>query len=170
MRQTILVVFAVATMLVGCHSPSAVHTQIASVPADASPPFQPMLITNFCTQTSIDGTWRIAVSADSVEFSRFAGLVGEGFPGRSKEPPGGVTIPWTARAGCFAFAENVDRVWAYDGHRLLVLETCSDASWTKQSWISGGCSAYFGNYPCAVPAEVFSRLSEESQKSIQRHD
>jgi hypothetical protein len=166
MRNMFAILIVAATVLAGCHSPSSVQTQRASTP----PPFQPMLITNFCAQTSPDGTWRIGVAEDCLEVSRFSGLTGEGYPGRSKEFPGGVTIPWKAHAGCFAFTENVNRVWAYNGDRLLMLETCSDAIWNKQSWISGGWASYFGNYPCAVPAEVYSRLSEEARKGIQRHE
>jgi hypothetical protein len=165
MRNIIPILTVAATLLVGCRSASPVKTQAA-----APPPFQPMLITNFCTQTSPDGTWRIGVSEDSVEVSRFSGLTGEGYPGGSKEFPGGVTIPWTAHAGWFAFTENVNRVWAYDGDHLLILETCSDASWNKQRWISGGWASYFGHYSCAVPADVFSRLSEPAQKAISSHD
>ena len=170
MRDIIPIVFVAAAALAGCHSPSAVYTQSASPSMAATPPFRQMLITNFCTQTSPDGTWRIGASEDSVEVSRFSGLTGEGFPGRTKDSPDGVTIPWTARAGWFAFTENANRVWAYDGNRLLILETCSDASWNRQHWISGGCASYFGHYPCAIPAEVFSRLSAEARKDVRRDE
>ncbi len=168
-RYIIPIVFVAATVLVGCHSPSMVHTQIASSTVAAPPPFQPMLITNFCTQTTLDGTWRIGVSETNVAVSRFAGLPG-GFPGRSKAEPSGVSSPWKADSGWFVFIENINRVWAYNGDRLLLLWTCSDAVWNKQSWISGGWASYVGGYPCAVPAEVFSRLSEPAQKGIQSHD
>ena len=99
-RYIIPIVFVAATVLVGCHSPSTVHTQIASSIVAAPQPFQPMLITNFCTQTTLDGTceW---VSETNVAVSRFAGLPG-GFPGRSKAEPGGVSSPWrsTLRVVC----------------------------------------------------------------------
>ena len=166
MRNIIPILTVAATLLVGCHTPTPVQTQAA-----APPPFQPMLITNFCTQTTLDGTWRIGVSETNVAVSRFSGLTGEGFPGRSKEDPGSVGSPWTAHSGWFVFVENINRVWAYNGDRLLLLWTCSDAVWNKQGWTSGGWANYVGHYPCPVPADVFSRLSEQpAQKAISSHD
>ena len=165
MRYKIPTLFAAATLLVGCHTPKPVQTQAA-----APPPFQPMLITNFSNQTTLDGTWQIDVSETNVAVSRFSGLTGEGFPGRSKDDPGSVGSPWKAHSGWLVFVENINRVWAYNGDRLLLLWTCSDAEWNKQSWMSGGWANYVGHYPCAVPADVFSRLSEPAQKAISSHD
>jgi hypothetical protein len=139
-------------------------------PVVPPPPFHPMLMTVYSTQTSNDGTWRIGVLATSVEVARFSGLTGDDFPGRSKVSFSSLTTPWTTRAGWFVFAENTNRVWSYDGDRMLLLQTCNDGIWSRQTWIGAGWVSYAGNYPCAVPAEVFSRLSKSAQKHIQSHE
>ena len=128
-----------------------------------------MLITSFCTRTSPEGTWRIGVSEDSLEVARFSGLTGQGWPARSTVSPTVLTTKWTTHAGWFVFTENVSRVWAYDGDRRLLLHTFSE-SWNQQSWTAGSGASYVGNYPCAVPAEVFARLSEPAQKATQKHE
>jgi hypothetical protein len=154
MRYTIPILFAAATLLAGCHTPSPVHTQAA-----APPPFQPMLITNFCTQTSPDGSWKIGVSEDSIDFAR------PNFGGVSFTPD---SRGWRAQAGWFVFVESKFRVWAFDGDRRLYLD----------SETLGGGSIFYGifratnfdsNYPCPVPAEVISHLPEQKQKEIQTH-
>jgi len=137
MRKIIPIFMVAATTLVGCHTPSTVRTRTAAPTAAAIPSFHPMLISNFCTQTSLDGTWRIGVSDASVAVSRFPELTGEGWPARSKEGEATLSIPWSAHTGWLVFAENDDRVRAYDGDRLLILFTFSE-TWNKESWTSGG--------------------------------
>jgi hypothetical protein len=170
MRNIVPILLGTATLLVGCHSPSAVHTQTAAAAAVAIPPFHPMLITNSCTRTSLDGTWRIGVSETSVAVSRFPGLTGEGWPARSKEGESTQSIPWTAHKGWLVFAETHFRVWAYDGNRLLMLFTFSE-TWDKWSWAQGnsGSGPFYGDAGCPVPAEVFTRLSEQARKEVQNH-
>jgi hypothetical protein len=135
MRYIIPIIFVAATLLVGCHSPSQIHTQAA-----APPPFHPMLITTLGTKTSPDGIWRIGVSESSLDLSRSA-----------------------AHAGWFVYIESEFRVWAYDGDRSLILQT------ETPSGPNSGGTTYSGRFPCAVPAEVFSRLPEQKQKEIQTH-
>lgn len=134
------------------------------------PPFHPMFITALGTNSSADGSWRIGVSEASLDFTRCMVSADEKGMAMSKysstitvPPPVGQTVGWTTHKGWFAFIENESRVWAYDGDRLLVL-------WTEI--VTGNNSSgaiYFNGYPCAVPAEVFSRLSERAQQTIERH-
>jgi hypothetical protein len=170
MRYNMPILFVTATLLVGCRSPSTVHTQTVAPTAAAMPWFHPMLITNFCTQTSLDGTWRIGVSETNVAVSRFPGLTGEGWPSRSKEDEATLSIPWTAHTGWLVFAENDYRVWYYDGHRLLWLFTFSE-TWNKESWtyVGSGAGPFYGDQGTPVPAEVFTRLPEQARKMIQNH-
>jgi hypothetical protein len=155
MRYTIPILFIAATLLVGCHSPSQVHTQTTAPTVAALPPFRPMFITTtFCIQTSPDGSWKIGVSEDAIHFARPAG--------------GETSYGWRAKAGWFVFIESESRVWAYDGDRQIYLDTQT----------SNTGSIYYGvfratnfdsNFPCAVPAEVISHLPEQRQKEIQTH-
>jgi hypothetical protein len=180
MRNFIPIILVAATMFVGCHSPSA-HTPTTAKTAVVIPPFQPLLITNYVAlvspgqswrivQTSTDGTWRITVSEASLEVSRFPGLTGEGWPARSKEGATSLSSEWKPHSGWFVFAENVYRAWAYDGDRLLELYTFSE-TWNKQSWTLGdsGAGPFYGDQSCPVPAEVFTRLSEQARTMIRNH-
>jgi len=154
MRYTIPILFVAATLLAGCHTPSPVHTQAA-----APPPFQPMFITTFCTQTSPDGTWKIGVSEDAIDFAHPAS--------------GGVSFTpdshgWRAKAGWFVFIESESKVWAYDGDRQLYLESETSNSGSMYYGVFRATS-YDSNFPCAVPAEVISHLPEQRQKEIKTH-
>jgi hypothetical protein len=154
MRYIIPILFVTATLLAGCHSPSQVHTQTA-----APPPFRPMFITMFSTQTSPDDSWKIGVSEDSIDFARPAS------GGMSFTPD---SHGWRAKAGWFVFIESKSRVWAYDGDRQLYLYTET----SNTGGISYGvfrATSFDSNFPCAVPAEVISHLPEQSQKEIQTH-
>ena len=148
-----------------------VRLGMAAPTAAAAPSFRPMLITNFCTQTSPDGTWRIGISQRSVDVSRFPGLIGEGWPARSKEGETTVSVPMMGHTGWFAFTENDHRVWYYDGDGLLYLFSFSGETWNKVSWISGGCNCgpFYGDQRCPVPESVFTRLSEQARKKVQNH-
>jgi hypothetical protein len=150
MRYIIPILFIAATLLVGCHSPSIASSQTA-----APPPFQPMLITTLGTGTNTlsDGTWQITVS----ETSLYLSCVG---------PGGTIGVPgWTTHTGWFVFIESDSRVWAYDGDHPLWLSTVTRSGngvmWTN--YVSP-------RFPCAVPSDVFSRLSEPAQKVISSHD
>ena len=131
--------------------------QIAAV----RPVFHPMLITAFGTNASSDGTWRIGASETSLDLSRLGGF------GEADSSPvsswSSTTSPgeWKARAGWFVFIESKSNVWAYDGDGRLVLyvETMNGKS-------SPSGAIYENGYPCAVPDEVLSRLSEQAKKKI----
>jgi hypothetical protein len=139
---------------------------LTAAPTAAAPaPFRPMLITTLGTNTSSDGTWRIGVSERSLELSRSAAAQGEGWRSSGWTTTGfGTASPWTAHAGWFAFIESPSRVWAYDGDHLLILETYTSSGRNSSSTI------YESRFPCAVPAEVFSRLPERKQKEIQTYE
>lgn len=154
MRNTIPILLVAATLLAGCHSPSPVHPQAA-----APPPFQPMLITVFGTHPTPDGSWKIGVLEDSIDFAR------PGSGGMSFTPD---SRGWKAQTGWFVFVESESRVWAYDGDRRLYLDTEA----------SGRGAIYYGifratnfdsNFPCAVPTQVVSHLPEQKQKEVQTH-
>jgi hypothetical protein len=137
--------------------------QVSTPTAAAPPPFRPMLVTTLGTNTSSDGTWQIGVSEGSLDLSHSIahgdgkGLKMSGWSGTS--PQG-----WTAHAGWFVFAENESRAWAYDGDRLLILNTHTSSGNNSTGAI------YSSRFPCAVPAEVFSRLSERARKAIEPHE
>jgi len=169
MRYIIPILFVVATVLVGCHSPSTAHIQTAAPTAAATPPFHPVLITTLGTTTiSPDGIWRVVVSAagDSVDLSYSESPKGAGspytawstisVPGQTAHSPG-----WKAHAGWFVYIETESRVWVYDGDRYLCLVVDTPGHGSFYPTPRG--------FPCAVPAEVFSRLSESAQKDIQTH-
>lgn len=165
MRNIIPILFVAATVLMGCHSPSMVHTQTATPTVAAPPPFRPMLITTLGTNSTADGTWRVAVSAASLDLSRSHATHGEGWTASGWTTTGfGTASPWTAHAGWFVFIESESRVWAYDGDRLLILKTYSS------SGVNASSSIYDSRFPCVVPAEVFSRLSEPARKAIDKHE
>jgi hypothetical protein len=154
MRYTIPILFVAATLLVGCHSPSPVHTQ-----AVAPPPFQPVFINVFGTFPTPDASWKIGVAEDSIDFARPAS-------GEMSFTPD--SRGWRAKPGWFVFIESESRVWAYDGDRQLYLDTET----------SNAGSIYYGvfratnfdsNFPCAMPAQVISHLPEQRQKEIQTH-
>jgi hypothetical protein len=165
LRYITSIIFVAATVLVGCHSPSLVHTQTADPIAPALPPFRPLLIATLGTNTTPDGTWRIGVSETSLDLSRSAAAHGDGWTSSGWTTTGfGTASPWTAHPGWFVFTENESRAWAYDGDRSLILLTYASSGRNSSSTV------YDNRYPCAVPAEVFSRLSEPAQKSIQTHE
>ena len=141
-----------------------VEIQTAAPTVAALPPFHPMLITAFGTHPSPDGSWKIGVSEDSIDFARPAS------GGTSFTPD---SHGWRAQAGWFVFIESKSRVWAYDGDRQLYLDT--ETSYGNNSY---GGAIYYGvfratnfdsNFPCAVPSEVISHLPEQKQKQIQTH-
>jgi hypothetical protein len=165
MRNIIPIVFVAATVLVGCHSPATVHTQTATPAVAAPPPFRPMLITMLGTNTTPDGTWRIGVSEHSLDLSRSASAHGEGWTSSGWTTTGfGTDSPWTSHEGWFVFIESESRVWAYDGDRALYLLTATANGGNSSSGVCGP-----SRFPCAVPIQVFSRLSEPAQRAIEPH-
>ncbi len=165
MRNIIPILIVAATVLGGCQSRSLVHTQPAAPTMAARPPFRPMLMTTFGTNTSSDGTWRIGVSERSLDLSRSHSAHGEGWTSSGWTTTGfGTASPWTAHAGWFVFVESESRVWAFDGDRLLILKTYTSSGRNSSSAI------YDRRFPCAVPAEVFSRLPEQKQKEVGTHE
>jgi hypothetical protein len=129
--------------------------------AAARPAFHPLLITTFGTNASSDGSWRIGVSENTLDVGRVVGLDGNDATPLSNWTSTISPGEWKAKTGWFVFIENKSNVWAYDGDRQLLLqvETMNENNL--------GGSTYPGGYPCAVPDEVFSRLSERKQKDLQ---
>jgi hypothetical protein len=153
MRYNIPILFAAVAILVGCHKPSEVHTQTTDAPVTSQPAFEPKIISSFGngTKTVTDGSWRITVSETSLQLSR---------PGSSVRFPA-----WNAHTGWFVFIESSSRVWAYDGEQELLLSTVG-----KHGNSEGWTNYDSPKFPCAVPSEVYSRLSAAAQKAILPND
>ena len=151
--RNILPILIAAIALVGCHTPSTIHTQTAA-PAVATPPPFPMLITTLGTYSSPDGSWQIEVSEDSIN------LRGLGFTPDSHG--------WRAQAGWFIFSESESRVWAYDGGSRLYLAAFYPSSCALYP-ASIRATNFAAHFPCAVPLEVISHLPEQKQKQTQTH-
>jgi len=161
MRKIIPTVLTAAIVLVGCHGPSPADTQTPTQTGAAAPPFRPMLITTRGTNASPDGFWRVRVSAagDSLELSHPISSKAPGWSGSiwTTDSPGW----WTAHEGWFVYIESDSKVWTYDGDRDFNLLAVTP-TWT--TWYGPN------RFPCAVPSEVFSRLSESAQRAIKPHE
>jgi hypothetical protein len=96
-------------------------------------------------------TVRVSESDGKIEVSRR-----EQFGTTAVSPSG-----WKAKSGWFAFIENDESVWAYDGRSELNLFV-----FTKHS------TSFHGprDFPRPVPPEVYARLSKSVQKGIKNHD
>ena len=156
MRFVISALFIVGA-LTRCHAPSNPSPSQPPVRHASATPFRPLLITTFGANTSSDGSCRVTVFEQSVEVANIS----------SHNAPGSTSSNWTStgftnnwRPGWFVYIEHPSRVWAYDGDRNLFLRTyVSDG-------INGTGAIHSANYPSPVPAEVFSRLSDQKQKSF----
>jgi len=182
MRLLVSALF-MTTTLTACHSPSPAPAPAPaqkvqhSATAPAPIPFRPTLITTLGTNTSPDGSWRVAVFEHSLDLSRCQNCDDNGSSwstvGWSENPDTGKPV-WTSRPGWFVFIEDLTRIWAYDGDRLLVLHTflSERTNRVRRSFSEGGSSSgatYFTAYPCPVPPQVLSRLSSAKQKSLTPH-
>jgi hypothetical protein len=163
MHNVIPTLFVAATALVGCQSPSMVQNQTAAATVEAPAPFRPMLITTLGTNTTPDATWRIGVSETSLDLSHSAAAHGEGWTSRGWLTTG--LDWWRCRAGWFVFTESESKVWAYDGDREVILLTYASSGKNSSSMIYDS----HAGFPCAVPADVASRLSEPAQRIIRSH-
>lgn len=67
---------------------------------------------------------------------------------------------WKAELGWFAFVENEQRVWAYDGKSDLYLLT----------WTEDGTASYHRSFPCPVPDKVFASLPASARGAVETHD
>lgn len=167
MRNIILILFVVATVPVGCQSPSMIHPQTAAEIFAAPAPFPPMLITMLGTNTTPDGTWRIGVSETSLDLSHSAAEHGEGWT-----TTGWTTTSlnsdgaWRCHEGWFVFTESNSRVWAYDGDQHVYLLVCASSGKNSSSVLYDS----HAGFPCAVPPVVLSHLSEPAQKFIHSRD
>jgi hypothetical protein len=170
MRTLIPIILVATTALVGCHSPTAIRTQPATPATKAPPPFRPTLVNMFGTHITPDGLWRVAASKASLDLSRSASAQGEGWTtsGWTTDSWQSGDKPqwWTAHQGWFVFIESESRVWAYSGDRLVTLLDYTALSATNSS-ATIYCSPRF---PCAVPAAVYSHLSEPARRAIETHD
>ncbi len=120
-----------------------------------------MLVTSFGTNTTVDGSWRITASETSVDLSHSNAYDnGTGFKmtGWTTISPGG----WKSHQGWFVYAETDSQIWAYDGNRTLFLDTESGTPPNLRG--VNYCNSHF---PCAVPPEVLSRLSEPARKEAE---
>jgi hypothetical protein len=133
-----------------------VDGQTAGLTLAAPPPFRPMLITSLGTATSPNGRWQVEISENAINLSHSPNGGSVGFTPDSHG--------WTTHPGWFVFLENESRVWAYDGDRMLYLQTFTSSSNTS------GWEIRCGDFPCHVPAEVFSRLSKQKQKDIEANN
>jgi hypothetical protein len=122
------------------------------------------LITALGTRTTPDGAWRISASEASLDLSRSAVDHGEGWTSSGWSTDS--WQDWRAHPGWFVFIESNSKAWAYDGDRALTL-----VSYSKWSGTNSSATIYSSpRFPFAVPAEVYSRLSEPAQKAIETHE
>jgi hypothetical protein len=126
------------------------------VPAPPPPPFRPVLITTLGTDTPPDGTWRIEVSEHALDLSHAAANNGHAWTTTSL----GTAGQWTAHPGWFVFIETTSRVWAYDGDRSLLLLAYTSSGANSSSTI------YDRHFPCPVPPEVLSRLTDPARNAL----
>ena len=73
--------------------------------------------------------------------------------------------PWEPKRRWFAFIENDERVWTYDGGNDLKLDTIRRTGETVHSVSYDSC----GGFPCPVPNEVLSRLSPAARQIVENH-
>jgi len=164
MRNTVPILFAAATVLAGCQSSPSAHNQTTSATVAATAPFRPMLIKTLGTNTTPDGLWRIGVAETSLDLSHSTAAHGEGWTTTGWTTTG--LDWWKCHAGWFVFTESESNVWAYDGDRKVILMTYASSGKHSASTIYDS----HHRFPCAVPADVLSRLSEPAQMIIKSHD
>jgi len=146
MRHHISVLMVAAATLLGCaHRPH--------VAAPSSPDTTGRLTTAFGEFSPAGSAWTVRVS-DSDRQMKISRNTQFGSTAVSPSK-------WKAETGWFAFVENDERVWAYDGHGYLYLLTL-----TKDGTGSYGPRAF----PCPIPHEVYTRLSASAQKDIESHE
>ena len=111
-------------------------------------------------EASFSGTpWTVRVSETNrtfqISYRYDSGTNGTGYINFSSP------ADWHAQPGWFIFAENNERIWAYDGGGNLFLQSAVP-------YILGPrCASYGPSYfPYAVPGEVFGRLSKHTQDAI----
>jgi hypothetical protein len=169
MRKIISIHFVAAMLLGGCSSASRNQSTQAAAPAGAATTvavttvaatqrFRPMLVTTRGTHMSADGRWRIGVSEDAVELSRwnaYSDGQGGGVRGWSSISPNGFKpLPdW------FVFVESESRVWAYDGGVQLLVYTETWNGRESTATIAPGDSG-------PMPAEVRERIPEAKLKTM----
>lgn len=150
MKASILLL---AAMLAGCaHPPQKTSTTFPATPT--APPVRSAesLLMRGEPHEAATKSWRVRVSTDELQI-------------HSIEPSGGSisTSPanWRAGQGWFAFIENEQRVWAYDGDRqLLLVEMERDGDHSKMT-ASGPTQ-----FSSAVPPQVLQRLTDEARNAI----
>jgi hypothetical protein len=148
MRNIVLIFFIAVT----------VHSQTAAPTAPAKPAFHSTLIDTLgSTPFPTYGRWQIGITPPGhyIDLS-YHELPEDGWstPAWSIIAPDG----WKVHPGWFVFIENETRAWAYDGDRLLILDIETPSK----------KATYTRRFPCAVPPEVFSRLSEAAQKDVKK--
>ena len=167
MRNAVLILFASVVIFAGCQSQPLVRPQSSTVVTAKPPPFQPILITTLGTNNSSDGFWRIGVSDTTLDLSRWQAVKHSnwgyaGWSTTSLNTDGG----WRCHPGWIVYTESPSRVWAYDGERKVYLLEYKFVEQGSKSTIYDS----HVKFPCAVPGEVFSRLSETARKDIQSQE
>ncbi|MEI6784616.1 MAG: hypothetical protein WCQ21_27295 [Verrucomicrobiota bacterium] len=106
------------------------------------------LITTF-GEHSVGGVWNLRVSCED-------GTIEVGTNVARSTPP-----EWRAQDGWFVLAENDQRVWMYDGDRILLL-----FQFTRTP--TGGAGSWSGptKFDCPVPEAVLTQISAAARKAI----
>lgn len=101
--------------------------------------------------------WRVKVSADKLEV-------------QSMDPAGQGSVTtssqWNAGPGWVAYIENDQRVWAYDGDRLLLLVEVERVDSNHSKLTKSGPT----RFSVSVPPQVVGRLSDTARNAIKYRD
>ena len=137
----------VIALALGCMS-CAQRSHVAVRPSSDS---TGKLMTQFGKFSPVGSPWTVQVS-DSDRTLHISRRMPYGNTGVSPSS-------WKPQTGWFAFIENEERVWAYDGNRNLYLLTLTD----------DGTASYGSTvFPCPVPDQVLTRLSPSARRAIKR--
>lgn len=134
-----------ALTFTGCRSASDVPLAVAP---GARTGQKPLMINTAGTYGSAEEPWTIRVAEDgTLHVSR------NRFYSHDTVSP----MRWLARPGWCVFVENDVRVWAYDGSRNL---------WLLEITKNGTATHGPTRFPCPVPAEMMTHLSEAARQAL----
>ena len=126
-------------------------------------------VTQFGQFRSKDGVWEVSVAATNQPFKLMRGQYLDHL--RTVSSDGATIATWTgaltntyasagwrAQPGWFVYIENQWQAWCYDGSNYL---------WLLRIDSQGSSGAYGPkSFPCPVPRQVYSRLSDSAQKAV----
>ncbi len=127
------------------------------------------LVTQFGQFRSQDGVWEVSIAGTNQPFKLVRGQYLDHV--RTGGSDGSTIATWTgaltntyasegwrAQPGWFVYIENQSQAWCYDGSNYLWLLRVD----------SQGSSGTYGpqSFPCPVPRQVYSRLSDSVQKAL----